>query len=115
MTYIDELMDDEDARVLAIDAGLHIQELLQRGAAFETLLIHARDEALAAMDELINHSFKTLEEVQQKQWEVTRYHALVGWMQAILENGEAAKADLSQEEGTWLETMIRGEPEERDA
>jgi hypothetical protein len=59
MTDIDELMDDEDARILAIEAGLQIEELLlQRGAAFETLLIHARDEALAAMEELIHSSFQ---------------------------------------------------------
>jgi hypothetical protein len=115
MTDLEELMDDEVARILAIDAGLQIQQLLQRGAAFETLLIHARDEALAAMDELIHSKFDTLEDVAQKQWEVTRYHALVGWIQAILENGAAAMDGASEEEGTWLQSMIRGEPEERDS
>jgi hypothetical protein len=115
MTDILELMDDEYTRLRAIDAGIETELLLQRGAAFETLLIHARDEAMAAMETLIHGDFKSLDDVRQQQWEVTRYHDLVRWIQAIMENGNAARSDLSEEEGQMLEMMIRGEPEEKDA
>jgi hypothetical protein len=115
MTDIEELMDDEYARALALEAGLDVDRLLQKGAAFEALLIHARDEAIAAMGQLIHMQFETLAQVRQKQWEVTRYHDFVRWVNAIIDNGQAAQAELSEEEGGRLQMMIRGELEEKDA
>lgn len=111
MTDIEELMDDEYARVLALDAGLDAERLLEKGGAFRALLEAARDEALAAMDDLISKAFTALEDVREAQWKVTRYQDLIRWISNIVEQGEVARSDLSEEEGARLEQMIRGETE----
>lgn len=111
MTDIDELMDDEYARVLALDAGLDAERLMDKGGAFRALIEAARDEALAAMETLISTAFTSLDGVREAQWRVTRYQDLIRWISNIVEQGEVARSDLSEEEGERLERMIRGETE----
>lgn len=116
MTDIEEAMDDEYLRVLAIDAAAQAEILLSRGGAWETLIEKARAEALDALNELIQCDFTDIRQVRERQWRVTRYESLCRWIKQIEEAGEASREDMTEEEVMELKTMIsRGETEPKDA
>ena len=116
MTDIEEAMDDEYARVLAIDAAADAEVLLHRGGAWEALIEKARAEALGALSELIKFNFTDLREVKEMQWRVTRYESLCGWIKQIEEAGVHAREDMTEDEVSELKSMLsRGETEPKDA
>lgn len=115
MTDIEEAMDDEYLRVLAIDAAADAEVLLSRGGAWEALIDKARDQALGALEALIHQDFTDLREVKEMQWRATRYSDLCRWIRSIEEAGEVARDDMTEEEVLDLRTAYRGETEPKDA
>jgi hypothetical protein len=115
MTDIEEAMDDEYLRVLAIDAAADAEVLLGRGGAWAALIEKARDEALGALETLIHRDFTDLREVREMQWRATRYSDLCRWIKQIEEAGEAARDDMTEEEVHDLRQVYRGETEPKDA
>jgi hypothetical protein len=116
MTDIEEAMDDEYLRVLAIDAAAQAETLLNRGGAWEALIEKARAEALGALNGLISFKFTDLQQVKEMQWQVTRYESLCRWIRDIEEAGAEAREGFSDEEVDELKSMFSpGETEPKDA
>ena len=109
-----ELLDAEYARALVMEAYFSTLEGLKEHNPVRTLLEQARDEAMAAMHQLVLADPFKPEVVRDLQWKVQRYDDLCNWVGLTLSGGESAQEDLSAEQRIEYETLIRGEPEEKD-
>ena len=109
MADIDELMDEEFLRVEALDDLADCERLLSRGGAFETLIIKAREQAMAALEMMVQGNFETIEQVRALQWEVRRYDALCQWISEIVDHGETVRESLTEEDDEMLEQILRGD------
>jgi hypothetical protein len=115
MTDIDDLMDDDFLRIVAIEDATNAEVLMRSGGAFAALLQKAFDEAKGALEALISIDTEDMSVIRRLQWKVTRYDDLVRWIKEIMADGEAAQEGMSEEEAVSLQRLIRGEPEEKDA
>jgi hypothetical protein len=109
-----ELLDAEYARALVMETYLATLDGLKDKNPVKALLERARDEAMSAMAALVRADPFKPEAIRDLQWQVQRYDDLCHWVGITLSAGEAAQEDLSAEQRAEYETLIRGEPEERD-
>ena len=69
----------------------------------------ARDDAREAVRELVKADPFKPELIRDLQWKVQRFDALAAYVNAILEAGKAAHADISESEALHALRAIRGE------
>lgn len=110
----DELLDAEYLRVLVLDEFYDAREGLKPGAALSRVLESAREQAKAALSELVTCNPFGGEKVRKLQWEVRRYEDLCRWIEAIVENGETAEGDMTDEDRAETERLLRGETEAKE-
>lgn len=111
-----EMLDNEYARVVALDAARDIQQQFRASGAITLLIEDARETAIAALDALVRCDPFKPEIVRELQWRVRRYDMLCAWVLRVIEGGEAATEDLSAEQSAELDKLLRGdEAEPKDA
>lgn len=109
---IQEVLDTERARVEAIDAGWDVFEQFRNSGALTKILVKAREEAIDALQRLVEADPFKPEVIRDLQWQVTRYDALCQWIETIVESAQAATEDLTAEQAAAIEQMLRGEDSE---
>lgn len=109
MDTIEEKMD-EYRRAATLDAAADlIFDLRQeRPSGIGLVLDRAREDAEAAMLLLTACDPKDAEKVRELQWQIGRFQSLVGYVDEILEAGNAAKADITDEHALELIRLLNG-------
>ena len=115
---MDETEDELSAayqHVLNIDAGDDAEFLMQEGGAFAALLDRARNDAIGALSALVSNQFTDLDEVRERQWEVSRYANLCQYIRSIIEDADSSRSMMDDDEADFVRAIYRGETEPKDA
>ncbi len=107
--FTDELLESELARAEMLDEYYDAVEKLKPGQALMRIMAEARNEAQAALVELVHMNPNEADKIRALQWKVTRQEALSTWIVMILENGKLANSDLTEEQQQQFQTLLKSE------
>jgi hypothetical protein len=105
----DEEVQNELDRMFVLDAAFDLIHLLKPHGAFSAVMGQARDEAREAVKQLVRADPFKPELIRDLQWRIQRFDALVEYVNAILEAGRVAHADITEGEALKALREIRGE------
>ncbi len=118
MAYDPDDYDDEIPQeagiVQYLQNAMHANRLLAAGGAWEALIERARDDAFQAINSLIHHTYTSLDQVREAQWQAQRYEKLEEYINGILAEAKLAALDMTQESADSLAKLIGGETEQGD-
>ena len=106
-TTDDEISREETERVSVLEPYFDLKrEYAKPGSAIAIVFAKAREDAMAANKALIICDPTKTAIIRELQWRVKRYWSLVAYFDEIIESGEYAVEDLSEEEHAEMQALL---------
>lgn len=119
MSYLDGDVGDDVAmdaeRVAAIEAIDELEASIKAGGAIARLLLDAKRSSDAARAALVTVDPTDSRAIMRLQWLVSRFDALMYWINDVKEAAEEAVEDFTESDLALVRALIKGEPDIKDA
>lgn len=106
-----QIREDEFNRLAAMEAGIKTFKEMREGGPLRLVLLKARADAIAAVEDLVGCDPEDAKRIRDLQWAISRYDAFVSYAEEIIEAGRAASDDLPDDEVESLNSELSRLPD----